>query len=330
MEAMRAVRAHEPGGPEKLSFDTVDVRAPGPGQALVRVHAAGVNFIDVYQRTGLYPMPRPMPLGLEGAGVIESVGESVGAGAGAELAPGTRVAWAGVPGSYATHVLAPAERLVPVPDQVGLEDAAAAMLQGMTAHFLAHATFALGPAHTCLVHAAAGGVGLLLCQMARNAGARVIGTTSTAAKAERARAAGASEVILYTEQDFVSEVKRITDGAGVHVAYDSVGKTTFEGSLKCLARRGLLVLYGQSSGPIGSFDPLLLSRNGSLYVTRPTLFDYTVTRAELLERAGAVLDAMRAGTLRVSIDRTLPLAQAADAHRLLEGRQTSGKLLLIP
>jgi NADPH2:quinone reductase len=326
MQATQAVRAHEPGGPEKLVFDTLDLPAPGAGQALVRVHAAGVNFIDVYQRTGLYPMPRPMPLGLEGAGVIEGVG----AGAPAELQPGSRVAWAGVPGSYATHVLAPTERLVPVPDQVGLEDAAAAMLQGMTAQFLAHATFPLGPAHTCLVHAAAGGVGLLLCQMARNAGARVIGTTSTAAKAERAREAGAGEVILYTEQDFVAEVKRLTGGAGVHVAYDSVGKTTFEGSLKCLARRGLLVLYGQSSGPIGAFDPLLLSRQGSLYVTRPTLFDYTVTRAELLERAGAVLDAMRAGTLRASIDRTLPLAQAADAHRLLESRQTSGKLLLIP
>jgi NADPH2:quinone reductase len=322
----RAVRVHEPGGPEKLALDTVDVPAPGPGQVLVRVHAVGVNFIDVYHRTGLYPMPRPMPLGLEGAGVVEASG----AGVGADMQPGARVAWSGVPGSYATHLVAPAERLVPVPDGVGLEDAAAAMLQGMTAHYLAHDTFRLGAEHTCLVHAAAGGVGLLLCQMARTVGARVIGTTSTADKAERARQAGADEVILYTEQDFVAEVKRITGGAGVHVAYDSVGKTTFEGSIKCLARRGLLVLFGQSSGPIGSFDPLLLSRHGSLYVTRPTLMDYTVTRAELLARAAAVLDAMRAGTLRISIDRTFPLAQAADAHRLLESRQTSGKLLLIP
>ncbi len=323
---MQAVRVHEPGGPEKLVLDTLDTPAPGPGQVLVRVHAVGVNFIDVYHRTGLYPMPRPMPLGLEGAGVIEVSG----AGVPADMQPGARVAWSGVPGSYATHLVAPAERLVPVPDGVGLEDAAAAMLQGMTAHYLAHATFRLGADHTCLVHAAAGGVGLLLCQMARAVGARVIGTTSTPDKAERARQAGAGEVILYTEQDFVAEVKRLTGGAGVHVAYDSVGKTTFEGSIKCLARRGLLVLYGQSSGPIGSFDPLLLSRHGSLYVTRPTLMDYTATRAELLERAAAVLDAMRAGKLRISIERTLPLAQAADAHRLLESRQTSGKLLLIP
>jgi NADPH2:quinone reductase len=326
----QAVRVHEPGGPEKLVLDTLDIPTPGPGQVLVRVHAVGVNFIDVYHRTGLYPMPRPMPLGLEGAGVIESLGSSSGPGVPADMQPGARVAWSGVPGSYATHLVAPAERLVPVPDGVDLEDAAAAMLQGMTAHYLAHDTFRLGAEHTCLVHAAAGGVGLLLCQMAGSVGARVIGTTSTADKAERARQAGAGEVILYTEQDFVAEVKRLTGGAGVHVAYDSVGKTTFEGSIKCLARRGLLVLYGQSSGPIGSFDPLLLSRHGSLYVTRPTLMDYTVTRADLLDRAAAVLGAMRSGTLRITIDRTFPLAQAGDAHRLLESRQTSGKLLLIP
>lgn len=323
---MQAIRVYETGGPENLKLDTLDTPVPGPGQALVRVHAAGVNFIDVYHRTGLYPMPRPVPLGLEGAGVIEAVGEGVPA----DMQPGARVAWSGIPGSYATHVLAAPERLVPVPDGVGFEDAAAAMLQGMTAHYLARDTFRLGAEHTCLVHAAAGGVGLLLCQMARSAGARVIGTTSTAEKAEQARAAGAGDVILYTEQDFVSEVKRLTGGAGVHVVYDSVGKATFEGSVRCLARRGLLVLFGQSSGAIGSFDPLLLSRHGSLYVTRPTLMDYTATRAELLERAAAVLDAMRAGTLRVTIDRTLPLADAAEAHRLLESRQTSGKLLLIP
>jgi NADPH2:quinone reductase len=323
---MQAIRVHETGGPENLVLDTLDTPAPGAGMVLVRVHAAGVNFIDTYHRTGLYPMPRPIPLGLEGAGVIERCGANVPA----DMQVGRRVAWAGVPGSYATHVVAPIERLVPVPDGVSLEDAAAAMLQGMTAQYLVHATFKLGAEHTCLVHAAAGGVGLLLCQMAREAGARVIGTTSTPEKAEAARRAGADEVILYTEQDFVAEVKRLTGGAGVHVAYDSVGKTTFEGSVKCLARRGLLVLFGQSSGPIGAFDPLLLSRHGSLYVTRPVLFDYTATRAELLERAGAVLDAMRAGRLRITIDRTMPLAEAAEAHRLLESRGTSGKLVLVP
>lgn len=323
---MQAIRASEPGGPEKLVFDTLETPEPGPGQVLVRVHAAGVNFLDIYHRTGLYPMPSPIPIGMEGAGVVERAG----AGAPADVKPGARVAWTGVPGSYATHVVARAEHLVPVPDGVSLEDAAAAMLQGMTAEYLAHATYELGPGDTCLVHAAAGGVGLLLCQLARDAGARVIGTTSTADKADKARAAGASEVILYTEQDFVAEVKRLTDGKGVQVAYDSVGKTTFEGSIKCLARRGLLVLFGQSSGPIGSFDPLLLSRNGSLYVTRPVLGDYTSTREELMARAGTVLDAMRDGKLRITIDRTFPLAQAADAHRLLESRQTSGKLLLVP
>lgn len=321
---MQAIRASEPGGPEKLVLDTLETPEPGPGQVLVRVHAAGVNFLDIYHRTGLYPMPSPIPLGMEGAGVVER------AGASADVKPGARVAWTSVPGSYATHVVARAEHLVPVPDGVSLEDAAAAMLQGMTAEYLAHATYELGPGDTCLVHAAAGGVGLLLCQLARDAGARVIGTTSTADKADKARAAGASEVILYTEQDFVAEVKRLTDGKGVQVAYDSVGKTTFEGSIKCLARRGLLVLFGQSSGPIGGFDPLLLSRNGSLYVTRPVLGDYTATREELMARAGIVLDAMRDGKLRITIDRTFPLAQAADAHRLLESRQSSGKLLLIP
>jgi len=323
---MQAIRAAEPGGPENLALDTLETPEPDPGQVLVRVHAAGVNFIDTYHRTGFYPMPRPIPIGMEGAGVVERAGAGVPAG----MQPGARVAWTSVPGSYATHVVARAEQLVPVPDGVSLEDAAAVMLQGMTAEFLAHATYELGPGDTCLVHAAAGGVGLLLCQLARDAGARVIGTTSTTDKADKARAAGASEVILYTEQDFVAEVKRLTGGKGVQVAYDSVGKTTFEGSIKCLARRGLLVLFGQSSGPIGSFDPLLLSRNGSLYVTRPTLFDYTATREELMARAGTVLDAMRDGKLRVTIDRTFPLAQAADAHRLLESRQSSGKLLLIP
>lgn len=322
---MQAIRVHETGGPEKLVADTLDMPTPGAGEVLVRVEAAGVNYIDTYHRTGLYPAPLPIRIGLEGAGVVEAVNSQV-----TDLAVGARVAWAQVPGSYATHVVAPADKLVPVPEGVSSRDAAAAMLQGMTAHYLTRDTYRLKPGDTCLVHAAAGGVGLLLCQMARAAGARVIGTVSTEEKAARARQAGADEVILYTRQDFVAEVARITGGAGVQVVYDSVARATFEGSLDCLARRGMLVLYGQSSGPIAAFDPLLLSRKGSLFLTRPSLFDYVVTRDDLRARAGDVLHGVAAGTLSITIDRALPLDQAAEAHRLLEGRQTTGKLLLIP
>lgn len=309
-----------------MRSEAIELPEPGPGQVRIAVAAAGVNFIDTYHRTGLYPRERPFTLGLEGAGTIEASGEGVSD----DLQPGARVAWTNVPGSYASHVIADAERLVPVPEGVTSEDAAAVMLQGMTAHYLVHDTYPVGAGTVCLLHAAAGGVGLLVCQMAKQRGARVIGTASSANKAERARQAGAADMILYTSQDFRAEVERLTGGEGVHVAYDSVGKSTFEGSLACLRRRGMLVLFGQSSGPIGSFDPLMLSRGGSLYMTRPTLFDYTATRAELLARAGAVLGAVASGALRVSIDRTLPMDDAAEAHRLLEGRKTSGKLLLTP
>jgi NADPH2:quinone reductase len=322
---MNAIVVAEPGGPEAMKLVEEELPAPGPGQVLVRVRAAGVNFIDVYHRTGLYPAEPPVRLGLEGAGEVEAVGDGVD-----NPAVGDRVAWTGVPGSYATHVVAPRDRLVPLPDELGFAAGAAAMLQGMTAHYLTESTFRLESGNRCLVHAAAGGVGLLLCQLGRRRGARVIGTVSTADKEALAREAGAADVIRYTETDFESETRRLTDGDGVHVVYDSVGKTTFESSLRCLRPRGTLVLFGQSSGPVEPFDPQLLNRGGSLYLTRPSLFHYISTRAELLARAGDVLGWVADGELRLRIDRELPLADAAEAHRLLESRATSGKLLLIP
>ena len=308
-----------------LILEDLPTPSPSPGEALVRVEAAGVNFIDIYQRSGQYPMPRPLPLGLEGAGVVEVVGEGV-----IDVRPGDRVAWASGPGSYATHALVPAGRLVPVPAGLDAQSAAAAMLQGMTAQYLVRATYPLTPGDVCLVHAAAGGVGLLLCQMARRLGATVIGTVSTEEKAARARAAGAHEVILYTQADFEAEVKRLTGGQGVSVVYDSVGKDTFERSLNCLRRRGMLVLFGQASGPVPPLDPQILSRGGSLFLTRPTLFDYTATREELLERAADVLGAIQRGELALTIGATFPLAEAAEAHRALGGRGTTGKVLLLP
>ena len=322
---MKAVRVHESGEPSVLRYEEVPDPAPGPGQALIRIEACGVNFIDIYQRRGLYRVELPMTPGQEAAGVVVALGPGVQG-----LAAGDRVAFAGPPGAYAERVVAAAERLVPLPQAVSFAQGAAAMLQGMTAHYLAASAFALQPGATCLVHAAAGGVGLLLCQIARRRGARVIGTVSTREKAERARAAGAEHVILYTEQDFVSETRRLTGGAGVPVVYDSVGRTTFEQSLACLAPRGMLVLFGQSSGPVAPFDPQLLARGGSLFLTRPVLQHYVATRAELLARAGEVLRWVAEGTLALRIERVLPLAQAVAAHRLLESRATSGKLLLMP
>lgn len=321
---MQVIRVHQTGGPERMVVDTLPDPTAGAGQAVVRVEAAGVNFIDVYHRTGLYEAPKPIAIGREGAGVVESVGEGAG------VSVGDRVAWVGVPGSYATHVVVPAERLVPVPDGVDTRTAAAVLLQGMTAHYLATSTYPLAEGDTCLVHAAAGGVGLLLCQLARRAGARVIGTVSTEKKEERAIEAGASIVIRYTEQNFVTEVKNVTATRGIEVVYDSVGQSTFEGSLDCLAPRGMLVLYGQSSGPVPPFDVQWLNRRGSLYLTRPTLWDYVATRDELLERAGAVFGLVASGELSVAIDRALPLSEAPEAHRLLEGRKTIGKLVLEP
>jgi NADPH2:quinone reductase len=321
---MRAIRPQNNGGPELLTVEDVAAPEPGPAEALVRIEAAGVNYIDVYHLSGLYPTAKPIPMGLEGAGVVESVGAAV-----REVEVGIRVAWAAGPGSYASHVVVPAERLVPVPAGVSAEVAAASMLQGMTAHYLCRTVFPLRAGHVALVHAAAGGVGLLLTQMAKHAGAQVIATVSTEAKARLSKAAGADHVINYSEYDFVPEVKRITGGRGVDVAYDSVGKTTFDGSLESLAVRGFLVLYGQSSGVVPPFDLIRLSK-GSHTLTRPSLQHYTASRSELLERAEDVLGLIAAGQLRVRVEHKFPLAQAAEAHRALTGRATTGKVLLIP
>jgi NADPH2:quinone reductase len=321
---MQAIRPKQTGGPEVLQLAEAPTPQPGPGEALVRVQAAGLNFIDIYHRTGLYPLPLPLAIGLEGAGTIEKIGNNV-----SDLKVGERVAWASVPGSYATHVVAPADRLVPVPDAVATEVAAALLLQGMTAHYLMKTIFPLRAEHTALVHAAAGGVGLLLIQLAKRAGAQVIGTVSTEAKAAFAKEAGADHVINYQVNDFAVEAKRLTAGRGVDVVYDSVGKATFDGSLAVLALRGYFVLYGQSSGVVPMLDPARLAK-GSYFLTRPSLPHYTATRAELLTRAGDLFEMVGAGQLRVRIDRTFPLAQAEDAHRALAGRATTGKVLLIP
>ena len=322
---MRAIRVEATGGPEVLRVAELPDPTPGPGQALVRIEAAGVNFIEIYQRRGLYQVALPATPGTEGAGVVVSVG----AGA-TGLAPGDRVASTNLLGSYAELALAPADRLVKLPAGVTTRQAAATMLQGMTAHYLACSTRPLGVGDVCVVHAAAGGVGLLLCQIARRRGARVIGTVSTLEKAGLAREAGADELVLYTELDFEAEVRRLTGGRGVQVVYDSVGRTTFEKSLRSLAPRGMMVLFGQSSGPVEPFDPQILNQLGSLFLTRPSLGPYIATREELLARAGEVLGWVADGTLRVHVDREFPLARAADAQRALESRATSGKVLLIP
>jgi NADPH:quinone reductase len=322
---VKAVRVHSIGGPEVLRYEEVPTPTPAAGQVLVRIQAIGVNFIEVYQRTGLYPVKVPFVPGSEAAGIVDRVGEGVTA-----IKPGQRVASQGFAGAYAEYALAPADRLVVLPDGVSERLGAAVLLQGLTAHYLAHSTYRLSPGDTCLVHAAAGGTGLQLCQMARRAGARVIGTVSTEEKASLARAAGAHDVILYTSQDFVAETRRLTGGAGVQVVYDSVGKTTFMGSLDCLARRGMMVLFGQSSGPVDPVDPQLLNQKGSLFLTRPTVAHYVASRAELLERTNAILGWVANDSLQVRIEREFPLAAAAEAHRELESRRTTGKLLLIP
>ncbi len=322
---MKAVRVHTPGGVDALRYEDVPTPTPKAGEALVKIEAVGINFIDIYIRSGLYKNPLPLTLGQEGAGVVEAVGPDV-----TEVKVGDRVAYSGVPGSYAEYAVVPAARLVQMPDGIDAKMGAAAMLQGMTAHYLSHSTYPLKAGDACLVHAAAGGVGLLLVQMAKMRGARVIGTVSTEDKAKLAREAGADEVILYTQQDFEAEIKRLTNGRGLQVVYDSVAKTTFEKSLNCLAPRGYMVLYGQSSGPVPPFDLAQLGAKGSLFITRPSLAHYTLTREELLQRAGDVLGWIRAGTLKLRIDQTFPLKDAAEAHRRLEGRQSTGKLLLIP
>jgi NADPH2:quinone reductase len=319
---MKSIQVNVPGGPENLQLVDVPTPQPGPGQALVRLAASGVNFIDIYFRTGLYKADLPIAIGSEGAGTVEAIGEGV-----TEVAPGDRVAYAMARGSYAEYAVVPGAQLVKIPAHLDFQRAAAAMLQGMTAHYLTHSTFALKAGDTCLVHAAAGGAGGLIVQMAKNLGARVLGTVSTAEKAQIARESGADEVILYTEQEFDVEARRLTGGRGVDVVYDSVGKTTFEKSLNALRPRGMLALFGQSSGSVPPIDPAILAK-GSLFLTRPGLPHYLLTREELLWRAGEVLDAIDAGTLRLRIDRTYPLADAAVAHRDLESRKTAGKLLL--
>jgi len=320
---MKAIQVKEPGGPEKMELVDVATPQPGPRQALVRIAASGVNFIDVYFRTGLYKTDLPMSLGAEGAGTVEAVGAEV-----AEVAPGDRVAYAMARGSYAEYAVVPSAQLIKLPGAIDFATAAAAMLQGMTAHYLTHSTYPLKSGDTCLVHAAAGGAGGLIVQMAKMLGARVLGTVSTPAKAQTARESGADETILYTQQDFEAEVKRVTNGRGVDVVYDSVGQTTFDKSLNSLRPRGTLALFGQSSGPVPAFDPNILNGKGSLFLTRPSLGHYLLTRDELLWRAGDVLQWIADGKLQLRIDRTYPLADAAAAHRALEGRHTTGKLLL--
>jgi NADPH2:quinone reductase len=322
---MRAIRVHKTGGPEVMVLEDLPEREPGPGEALVRVEAAGVNFIDVYHRTGAYAREVPFGLGDEGAGVVERVGDGV-----TSVKPGDRVAWANAPGSYATHVVARAGALVPVPAGVDARSAAAAMLQGMTAHYLACTIFPLKPGDACLVHAAAGGVGLLLVQMAKRRGARVFATTSTDDKARLVRETGADEVVLYTRESFDEVVRARNGGRGVDVVYDSVGATTFDRSLLSLRPRGMMVLFGQSSGRVPPLDLQTLNARGSLFVTRPKLVDYVASRAELVERAEGVLGAVARGELKLRVHAEYPLERAADAHRDLESRTTMGKLLIVP
>ena len=320
-----AIFVRETGGSDVLRFEPHDPGAPGKDQVRIRVRACGVNFIDVYFRTGLYPRPLPFVAGLEGAGEVEAAGEGV-----TEFRPGDRVAWASASASYAGATVAPADRLVRVPQGVSDEVAGAVMLQGMTAHYLSHAVRTPQQGDTALVHTAAGGTGLLLVQMLKRAGVHVLGTCGSAEKEALVREAGADHVIRYRERDVASEVRRLTDGRGVHVAYDSVGQSTFEGSLRSLRPRGLLVLFGQSSGAVPPLDLRRLAELGSLYVTRPSLAHYTEDREELLRRGGEVLHAVESGALRVKIGARFPLREARAAHEALESRSTTGKVLLVP
>ena len=322
---MKAVRVHKYGGPEVLTLEEIPVPEPKAGEARVKIEAIGVNYIDVYQRTGLYPLQTPFTLGMEGAGIVDEVGEGV-----KEVKKGDRVAYAMILGSYAEYAIVPAAKLAPLPANIDAKLAAALMLQGMTAHYLTHSTYDLKKGETALIHAAAGGVGLLLTQIAKLRGANVIGTVSTEAKAQLAKEAGADNVILYTQTDFAAEVKKITDGKGLHVVYDSVGQTTFDKGLDCLRPRGYMVLFGQSSGPVSPFDPGKLAAKGSLFLTRPTLAHYTLDRAELLQRANDLFTWTASGKLKLRIEKTFPMAEAAEAHRQLEGRKTTGKVILLP
>lgn len=322
---MKTIRIHQFGGLEVLAKDEVQVPEPGEGEARVKIEAIGVNFIDIYHRIGRYQGTLPLTLGQEAAGVVDAVGPNV-----TEVKIGDRVAYASVQGSYAEYAIAPAWRLIPIPAGVDAQHAAAVMLQGMTAHYLTHSTYPLKAGETALVHAAGGGTGQLLVQIAKRCGARVIGTVSTDEKAALAREAGADEVINYSQTNFDVEVKRLTNNAGVDVVYDSVGKDTFDKSLNCIRRRGYMVLFGASSGAVAPIDPQTLNAKGSLFLTRPFLQHYTADRAELLGRVNDLFKWIAAGELKVRIDKTFPLAEAAEAHRYLEGRLSKGKLVLIP
>ncbi len=323
----RAIRIHETGGPEVMRWEDVEVGTPGPGEIRVRHEAVGLNYIDVYFRTGLYPAPSlPFSPGMEGAGVVEAVGEGVDT-----LVAGDRVAYAAPPvGAYAQVRLMPAEKVVKVPAGVDSRQAAAMMLQGMTVEYLLRRTYPVRSGDTILFHAAAGGVGLIACQWAKHLGATVIGTVGSDEKAELARAHGCDHPIVYTRENFTARVREITGGAGVPVVYDSVGRDTFEGSLDCLLPRGMLVSFGQSSGKIDPFDIGVLSAKGSLYITRPTLMTYTASRADLESSAQALFEVVGSGAVRITVNRTFPLAEAADAHRALESRQTTGSTVLVP
>jgi len=322
---MKAVFVTEFGGIEKLRYEEIATPKPGPGQALVKIHSCGVNFIDIYFRTGLYKAEPPVVLGMEGAGVVESVGDGV-----TGVAPGERVVYCMARGSYAEYAVVPEAQLVRIPDNVNFDLAAASLLQGMTAHYLTHSTFPLKIGDTCLVHACAGGAGLWTVAAAKVRGAHVIGTTSTPEKAARAKVAGCDEVILYTEQDFEVEVKKLTEGKGVDVIYDSVGAATWEKSLNCLRPRGMMVSFGNASGAVPPFSPLILSQKGSLFLTRPTLASYTLTRQELEWRAGDVFLWLLEGKMKLHIDHIHPLKDAGRAQEDLASRKTSGKLLLRP
>jgi NADPH2:quinone reductase len=322
---MKAVRVHETGGPEVLRVEDVADPKPGAGELLINVEAIGLNFIEIYQREGLYQLPRPFTPGSEAAGTVSAVGADV-----RDFKVGDRVVSQSVKGAYAERAVVPADKAVRIPDGVETKTAAAAWLQGLTAHYLSHSTYRLEAGDSCLLHAAAGGVGLLLCQMAKRRGAYVIGTASTNEKRELARKAGADEMIDYTSQDFAVETRRLTNGAGVNVVYDSVGKTTFDKSLDSLKRRGMMALFGQSSGPVPPFDPQILNRKGSLFLTRPTLNDYVATREELLSRANDLLGWIQRGQLSVRIGEEFALDHVGDAQRALAGRKTTGKVLILP
>jgi NADPH2:quinone reductase len=322
---MKAIRVHQFGAADAMRYEDAPLPEPKAGEVRIKLAASGLNFIDIYHRSGAYAMPTPFTPGLEGGGVVDAVGSGV-----TDLRPGDRVAYPQYPASYAEYVVVPADRTVPVPDSIDLNTATAAMLQGMTAHYYATSTYPIQSGDKVLVHAAAGGVGQLLVQMAKLRGGWVVGTVSTEEKAKIAKAAGADEVILYTEQDFESETKRLTEGRGVDVVYDSVGKTTFDKSLNCLRPRGYMVLCGQASGAVDPINPQILNQRGSLYLTRPSLGPYIATRQELLQRAQEIFDWILAEKLTIHIDQTFPLAQAADAHRYMEARKTKGKVLLIP